>query len=297
MSEQNLVRVEVTTSFLAQPDQVNNPEWRSQVYETQQALGALADSSADVALVVGVSFDGVDETDYDRQRAALDRTLERQQALELANAGTVLAKDMTSLLLEEGVQSEKASKILGGKLKNDGIETVRSLLAIGEDQLNGKGMAGPYGPRSRQSIHHALKAKGIFLPKAPPVEDVALFCDSLEQVPGFVLLRIARAAEAEARAEHHEQARSGAAGSPDTDDDRFWLSEMWTTTLLRRNVAELTEIPTDDLYFMMAGVLHSIMGDGRLTWIAEAAQALQRTAQQYATDFATAKEVREGPTA
>lgn len=294
MPEQNLVRVEVTTAFFVQPDQVNDPEWRRRVYETQQALGALADSSADVALVVGLSFNGVDEADYDRERAALDRTVERQQALELASAGAVLAQDMTKLLIEKGLQAEKASKILGGKLKNDGIETVRSLLAVGEDQLGGAGMAGTYGPRSRESIHHALKAEGIFLPKAPPVEDVALFCESLEQVPGYVLLRIARAAEVEARAEHRERASSSAATVPDTDDDRFWLSEMWTTNLLRRSVAELSEIPVDDLDSMMVGGLRSILGSEQLAGIAEAARTLQRTAQQYAADFAAAKEAPEG---
>jgi hypothetical protein len=293
MSEQDLVRVEVTTTFLANPNQVNDPEWRTRLHGMQQALGALADSSTRV-VDVDLSFNGVKEDEYDESRAEADPAVARQQALEIAKAGdAVLGREMTDLLVSGlGAQREKASRVLGGKLKNDGLDTVRAVLAVGsEHMITGREM-GKYGRSSMADIRLVFANKGIALPKAPSVENVALFCDDVSQVPGHVLMRVAREAEAKERERQHELAKTGVT-VPDTEDIRFWLSDLWTRNLLKRNVADLMQVSIDSLCLIMTDSRYDRLDDEGREWTYAAAQALQRTAQQYAADFAAAKEAHE----
>ncbi len=285
MSEQDLVRVEVTTAFFATPEQVNDPEWRTRLQGAQQALGALADSNA---MTVDLSFNGVSEAEYDAEHAPSHPALARRQALEIASAGEgVLGQSMTSLLLEAGVQTEKASKILGGKLRNNGLDTVRAVCAVGLTHMTTYNEMSTYSPKNMKAILGAFAHKEMPLPIAPPVEHVALFCDSVDQVPGHVLFRIAKEEEANAYDKECEQARNNGTAMPDPDEDRFWLSARWRIDLLRRNVAELADMPLDKSYSVMMKRLPAVtlvQGPTR-----EAAQALQRVARQYRGDFAAAK--------
>lgn len=296
MPEQDPVRVEVTTTFLVDPEGADAQAWRDRVRGAQRSLGALIDATS---VEVEFSFDGLNEEDYDARRTELKRAAEVQEGEELARAGEALGRDMTGLLLEVGTYSERSSKQLGGTLRNDSLDNVRAVLAVGRDQLTRyAGISGVYGAKSMNAIDEAMDHLGISLPEALSVSAVAQFCDNLEQVPGYVLLRIAREADAkEYQARRIQQgvvARGRSVYRDPLEAAKLRPLERWPSDLLKRSVAELDNMSLDDITSVIATRIHDFNDEVRDLELAEgSAQTLQRIVRQYAADFIAVKKARE----
>ncbi|MET1033080.1 MAG: hypothetical protein ABWX94_01130 [Candidatus Saccharimonadales bacterium] len=294
MPEQEFVRVEVTTTLFVDPNRIDSPEWRDSVRETARVLGSLADGGAEVA--VDLSFDGTVEQAHDELRA--ERAAEKVYATELAELGEeVLATDMMTLLLRVGGQTERADKVLGTKLKNYGLGSVRAVLAAGSHMFHYRKLGGGHGEKSQRAIDGALASVGATMSYAPSVEDVALFCNQLDEVPGQVLYLPAATAQEKTRRDSiaKEVAEWGYSAY---DESYEYFSkkayELWMDAgLLKRNLGELRAMTLSDLALEIANVGEYGNGaDDPKNWekASEFALELKSAVEDYAEKFTAAKQ-------
>jgi len=285
---QDLVRVEIATTLFVDPNQADSPEWRDLVRGNQRALGTLANSAAEVT--VYLSFDGRTEDTYDAWVS--EQNTGNQRARELAEAGEVLNKDMTNLLIDASGLPERTAKRLGSTLRNNGMKDVCSVLTAGRALLEDYSMAGNYGQQSNDAINRALAHVGLSLPEAPTVEDAALLCDGLEQVPGAVLMRFSKEADRKARATRTK---------PEDSLDSIFMTEQPDTSdgwefsgVLKRSIGELSSMSLQGLTAVFAAKpFHYPKGDPRNLEVAQKqAQNLRRIVQEYGAKFTAAKERR-----
>jgi len=285
------VRVEIVASMFVDVDRASNPEWRQQLLEMHQALGATAAEGTEIN--VGLTFNGSSESFYGPK--AEERIADSRCATELAAVGDGLNADMNSLLSQAGGLSERVTKQLAGKLRNNGLSDVRAVLTAGYEVLRRYDAAGCYGRSSRQAIKRALSSIGVnFIPNAPSATDIALFCDSLDQVSGCALIRPGDEAETfelelETHKEKGEEFGFGSSGLGHYSDSyRRANHRVWGDAgLLKHRVSELNAMTVNELAAKIAD------REGKYADHAEAlrtAQALQSVAQEFTADFTAARE-------
>ncbi|HSW74579.1 MAG TPA: hypothetical protein VLG16_01785 [Candidatus Saccharimonadales bacterium] len=286
---QKPVRVEITASFFVNADQASNPEWRQQLQEMHQALGATAAEGTEINF--GATFNGLPESYYDP--IVKEHAVDNRYSAELATIGEGLNADMGSLLSQAGGLSERATTQLAGKLRNNGLNDVRTMLTAGYGVLRRHDVAGHYGKQSRDAIKRALSSIGVNnIPNAPSANDIALFCDNLDQVSGCALIRPGDEAETFGQ-QQNKHSRfdlelSGLSGLEYYDDSsRLADYRVWGVAgLLKHRVSELNAMAVDEI---AASITKNYDGASQAT-VARATYVLRDVVQEFTADFTAARE-------
>lgn len=156
--------VQITTTFEVHPDELQDQMWEARIRAAQSQLGALAGATSEVR--VNLSIKKVSEIPVTPDEYGLDQ-------------------DFTQLLLATANTTPQSAKGVGSKLKRHGLSTPRHILAVGTEGL---GYIDDFAIKSRAYTLDAMQYVGLQIPEAPTPEETAVFCDSLDQVPGLVVM-------------------------------------------------------------------------------------------------------------
>ena len=163
MEDENRV-VRITTTFEVHPDELEDPAWEDRIRASQRRLGALAGATSEVRV---------------------DLSIKEASEIPVLPDKENLDQDFGKLLLATADTTPQSAKSLAGKLKRHGLSTPRHILAVGTTGLS---FINDFAEKSRAYTKSAMQYLDLEIPEAPTPEETAVFCDSLDQVPGLAIL-------------------------------------------------------------------------------------------------------------